>query len=98
MPLYTVRDKTSGERHDVLMSYTDLKQLLADDRNLEQVLTGAPGIVGGVGDRNKAGTRFNDRMQQIANSHPNSPLAEKHRRRTAKEVKTSEVVKKHIGI
>ena len=52
----------------------------------------------GVGPKTDGG--FNERMEQIANSHPGSPLANRYggsgsKTKSHKEIKTRNVLKKH---
>ena len=50
----------------------------------------------GVGPKTDGG--FNERMQQIADSHPGSPLADRYggvKNKSHKEIKTRNVLKKH---
>ena len=50
----------------------------------------------GVGPKTDGG--FNERMEQIANSHPGSPLANRYgggQTKSHKEIKTRNVLKKH---
>ena len=50
----------------------------------------------GVGPKTDGG--FNERMQQIADSHPGSPLASRYgagKTKSHKEIKTRNVLKKH---
>ena len=50
----------------------------------------------GVGPKADGG--FNERMEQIANSHPGSPLADRYggtKTKSHKEIKTRGVLKKH---
>ena len=50
----------------------------------------------GVGPKTDGG--FNERMEQIANSHPGSPMADRYggsKIKSHKEIKTRNVLKKH---
>ena len=38
---------------------------------------------------------WKDNLSRIADAHPNSPLAQQHKKRSIKEVKTQQVVEKH---
>tara|TARA_B100000927_G_scaffold204067_1_gene165528 strand:- start:190 stop:528 length:339 start_codon:yes stop_codon:yes gene_type:complete len=100
MPTYTLEDKETGEQHDVLMSWNDLQEYKKGNPHLKQVITGTPSIVGGVGNRTGLGNSggFNEVLSKVADAHPRSTLADGIRRRTAKEVKTDEVIKKHVDM
>jgi len=44
----------------------------------------------------KTDNGFKEVLSKIADAHPHSPLADRYRRKTVKEVKTRQVVKKHL--
>ena len=44
MPTYTLRNKSTRERHDVVCKWNELQKMLEEDSNLIQVLT-SPTIV-----------------------------------------------------
>ena len=47
----------------------------------------------GVNMKNDGG--WKDNLSRIADAHPNSPLAQQHKKSSIKEVKTQQVVEKH---
>ena len=47
----------------------------------------------GVNMKNDGG--WKDNLSRIADAHPNSALAQQHKKRSIKEVKTQQVVEKH---
>jgi|TARA_B100001093_G_scaffold214197_1_gene205491 predicted nucleic acid-binding Zn ribbon protein len=100
MPTYTLEDKETGEQHDVLMTWDDLQEYKKGNPNLKQVITGGPAIVGGVGNRTGLGQSggFNEMLSKVADAHPRSELGKSVRRRSAKEVKTDQIVDKHVKI
>ena len=58
----------------------------------------APKIVSGVNHNSKIPDGFNERMAKIGEAHPNSAVGDRYRKnKSIKEIKTQEVVKKHIG-
>ena len=60
----------------------------------------APNIVSKVGSRTGLGGTggFNEVLSKVADAHPRSDLAKSIKRRSAKEVKTDEVIDKHAKI
>ena len=98
MPTYTLEDKETGEQHDVLMTWNDLQEYKKGNPHLKQVITGTPGIVSGIGNRSGLGNSggFNEMLSKVADAHPRSELAKATKSRSAKEVKTDEIVEKHV--
>ena len=98
MPTYTFFDEDTDETFDMFLSMAQREQYLKRNRRIRQVPV-AVAIAGdhimGVGPKVDGG--FNDRMEQIANSHPGSPLADRYggSSKSNKEIKTRNVLKKH---
>ena len=98
MPTYTFYDKKTKQEYDEFMSMDDREEYLKNNSHIIQVpvavaLTGDH--IMGVGPKVDDG--FNERMEQISNSNPGSPLAERYgaHTKTTKEIKTREVLRKH---
>lgn len=94
MPLYTYRDKNTGDVFEVLMSYKDIEKYNEAHPHLEKLMD-APNIVSGVSITNKVAGGFKDVLSRISDAHPSSPLADNHGRKSIKQVQTERVVKKH---
>ena len=96
MPTYTIRDKNEDEYYDTICSWSELQEFLENNPHCEKVVT-APAIVSGVQGRSfKTDGGFNEVMSKIADSHPNSPLAERYGNKgTHKNIKVKNVAKKH---
>ena len=98
MPTYTFFDEDSDETFDMFLSMAEREKYLKRNPQIRQVPV-AVAIAGdhimGVGPKVDGG--FNDRMEQIANSHPGSPLADRYggSSKSNKEIKTRNVLKKH---
>ena len=96
MPTYTFMDNITGFAFDEFMSMSERETYLKDNPHISQV----PVMFAYVGDHimgvgPKVDSGFNERMQQIANSHPGSPLADRYGKSSHKEIKTRNVLKKH---
>ncbi len=89
MPTYTIRNKKTQTIFEVFCKYPELQEMLEDDPDLVQMLT-TPSIISGIeGKTFKEDSGFRENMQRIAESHPNSALAEKYgTNRTNKDIKT----------
>ena len=99
MPTYTFKDNITGFNFDEFMGMSERETYLKDNPHISQV----PVMFAYVGDHimgagPKSDSGFNERMEQIANSHPGSPLADKYggtKNKSHKEIKTRNVLKKH---
>ena len=98
MPTYTFFDEDTKETFDMFLSMAEREKYLKGNPQIRQVPV-AVAIAGdhimGVGPKVDSG--FNERMEQIANSHPGSPLANRYggKGKSHKEIKTRNVLKKH---
>lgn len=100
MPIYSFRDKETGEIHDEIMSWDQRQEYLKDNEHLESVLTKAPGLVKGTGDRTKPPSGFKEVLSKISEANPTSALAGDYGHKDHKSVKVREAVekvKKKIG-
>ena len=98
MPTYTFFNEKTEVEWDVMMSNAEREQYLKDNPEVSQIPGGfvvAGDHIMGVGPKVDGG--FNERMEQIANSHPGSPLADRYggSSKSHKEIKTRDTLKKH---
>ena len=93
MPTYEFYNTKTEEVEDHFMSYTKLDEFKKDNPHLQQRVS-APNIVGSVSVKNKEGG-FGEVLDKVAEGHPSSSLANERTRKSTKEVKTREVLKKH---
>ena len=99
MPTYTFIDKDTGLTYDEFMGMSERESYLKENPHISQL----PNMFAFVGDHSmgagpKTDGGFNERMEQIANSHPGSPLASRYggsKTKSHKEIKTRNVLKKH---
>ena len=93
MPTYTLEDIETGEQHEVFMSFGEMQEY-KKIHNLKQIIQ-APNIVSGarVGTGKLGG--FKEVLQKVGEGFPGSAVDKAHNRRTAKQVKTDAIVKKH---
>ena len=95
MPVYTFENIKTGKEYTEQMSMSELEEYLQKNKNVRQVFT-TLNIVGGVaGLTHKPDSGWNDTLQKIAEKHPGSPLAEKYRKKSIKEIRTKQVIDKH---
>lgn len=97
MPTYTFKNKETNEVYDKFMSISQREEYLKSNPHIVQTIETAPALSGdsvGLGFRRNDGG-FNDLMNRIGQANPGSAVAEKYTRKSAKQVKVDNVVKKH---
>ena len=95
MPIYTFENTKTGKVYDDMMSIAEKEEFLEKNKHIKQCLTKiniSSGVMG-VNMKNDGG--WKDNLSRIAEAHPNSELANQHKRRSVKEVQTQQVVAKH---
>jgi hypothetical protein len=93
MPIYTFRNKTTGEEWDDLMSISEMEKF-TKKRNIELVPTAAM-LVGSVGQMDsKIDGGFKEVLGKISDAHPYSALADRYRKRDSKEAKNKAALDK----
>tara|TARA_Y200000002_G_C22223842_1_gene472698 strand:+ start:220 stop:531 length:312 start_codon:yes stop_codon:yes gene_type:complete len=95
MPIYTFENTKTGKVYDDMMSIADKESFLKKNKHIKQCLTtiNISSGVKGINMKNDGG--WKDNLSRIADAHPTSPLADQHRKRSIKEVKTAQVIQKH---
>ena len=79
-----------------MMSIAEKEDFSKKNKHIKQRLTTiniSSGVMG-VNMKNDGG--WKDNLSRIADGHPNSALAQQHKKRSIKEVKTQQVVEKHV--
>ena len=97
MPSYTFYDEKSGIEWTEMLSIADRTKFLEDNKHIKQAVVPVA-VVGdhvmGVGPKTDSG--FEERMSQIANAHPGSPLASRYKSNESHaKIKARNVVEKH---
>ena len=96
MPRYDFKNMKTGEVKEYSMSWKDLDQFKKDNPNLQQQILPSNFITRRDGDvLKKAGAGWNEVLQKVGENYPDSEVAKKNIRRTAKQVATDKVAKKH---
>lgn len=96
MPTYKFRHKITEKENIEFMKISERDDYLKENPDLVQVPYGAPLIAyRNMGSEIKVDGGFKEVLQKAAEAHPLSPLADRYMRKTAKQLKTEQVVKKH---
>jgi len=99
MPTYLFRDTNTGEIHERLMSISAREDYLKEHPHMTTIIQ-APMLVSGVSTsnakQNKVPDGFKEVLSKVAEAHPTSTVAERYGKKSTKDVKTREIVKKHV--
>ena len=96
MPIYSFKNTKTGKVYDDMMSIADKEVYLKKNKHIQQMVTKiniSSGVVGVGAMRNDNG--WKEMQSRIAEAHPISPFADQHGKKSAKDIKTQAVVKKH---
>ena len=100
MPTYKFKNLVTGVVYEDFMSIKDMEKL-KDNPNIELQLPDTLNIISQTGDNIDAKTDggWKETLAKISEAHPDSKLANQYgKRKSAKDVKTAEVRKKHKTI
>ena len=97
MPTYNFINTETGEEFESFMRISEREEYLIANPHIQPVMT-APAIVSGVSSstQNRVPDGFKEVLSKVAEAHRGSDFANKHLRKSIKEVKTEQVVKKHV--
>jgi len=95
MPTYTFQDTETGEVFDKILKISEKDDFLKSNPNLKSLVTGI-NIVAGVGGM-KTDSGWKENLSRIAEAHPTSALADRYGSKSVKDVKTKQVINKHLG-
>ena len=97
MPTYEFVNKKTKKIEEHFMSISAYDQFKADNPHLERYYSGAPMLMHHTtaSDGIKTDNTFKEVMAKVAEKHPASPLADKYLRKSAKDIKTKEIISKH---
>ncbi len=100
MPTYQFLNTETAEEFEVLMKISEREEYLKNNPHIQPVLT-APALVSGVSTSNSRTGRvpsgFNEVLSKVAEAHPTSKVAQRFGKKSIKQVKTEQIVKKHLG-
>jgi hypothetical protein len=95
MPIYSFENIKTGKEFTEHLTMSELDAYLKKNKNIRQVFTSL-NIVGGVsGLTHKQDGGWKDNLQRIAEAHPGSPLADRYKKKSIKEIRTKEAINKH---
>ena len=95
MPTYSFIDKDTDEEFEMFMSWSDREEFLKENPNIEPRMFSAPALVRGVATSNKVPDGFKEVLSKVAEAHPESVVGDRYGKKSIKNVKTREIVKKY---
>jgi hypothetical protein len=96
MPTYNFLNNETGEEFEAFMKISEREEYLKTNPQIQTVMT-APAIVSGVSTskQNRVPDGFKEVLSKISEAHPASAVADKHGRKSIKQARTEQVIKKH---
>ena len=95
MPLYTFENKRTGKTFTEMMTIAEMESYLKKNKHIRQNITSV-NIVGGVsGMSYRSDQGWKETLSKISEAHPNSALAQQHGKRSIKQVKTEQAIRKY---
>ena len=97
MPTYNFVDTETGEEFELFMKWSGRETFLKENPHIQPILT-APAIVSSVAGMgsHRVPDGFKEVLSKVAEKHPGSAVGEKYGRKSIKEARTAQVVKKHV--
>ena len=95
MPLYTFYNKKSKKEHTDMMTISEKEKYLAKNKHISQVIVPINIVAGVSGLSYRQDGGWKDNLSRIAEAHPKSALADRYGKKTIKQSKTEQVLKKH---
>ena len=97
MPLYTFYNKRSKKEFTEMMTISEMESYLKKTKHITQRISGVNIVAGVSGMSYRSDGGWQEVKSKIAEAHPTSPFGRANRKRGIKEVKTEQVVKKHLA-
>lgn len=100
MPIYSFKDKESGDVFDLLLKISEKEEFLKANPQLESIITGAPKIISGREGGHKPDEGFNELLSRIGEANPHTNLGRAVNKADSKQQRINKAVdnyKKRIG-
>lgn len=100
MPIYSFKDKESGDVFDLLLKISEKQDFLDANPQLESIITGAPKIISGREGGHKPDEGFNELLSRIGEANPHTNLGRAVNKADSKQQRINKAVdnyKKRIG-
>jgi len=95
MPLYTFENKRTGKTFTEMMSISEMESYLKKNKHVKQQITSINIVAGVSGQSYRSDQGWKETLSKVAEAHPQSALANEVGKKSIKQIKTEQVVKKH---
>ena len=95
MPIYTFYNKKTKKEYDDMMSISEMESYLSKNKHITQVLQPINIVAGVSGLTHKNDQGWKENMSRIAEAHPTSPLADRYGKKSIKQIRTQQALKKN---
>ena len=95
MPTYNFKDTKTGQEFEEFFTMNGKDLFLKQNPDIVQLPSLFSMSASGTGDRIKTDDGWKENLSRIAEAHPNTPLGHKYSKKTIKEQKTRQGLKKH---
>ena len=97
MPTYNFVNTETGEEFELFMKWSGRETFLKENPHIQPILT-APAIVSSVAGMgsHRVPDGFKEVLSKVAEKHPGSAVGEKYGKKSIKEARSAQVVKKHV--
>ena len=98
MPTYEFKNTETGEEFEAIMKISEREEFLKTNPHIQPMVS-APMLVSSVAGMgtHRVPDGFKEVLSKVAEAHPASPVAQKHGKKSIKQIKTEQVIKKHLG-
>ena len=95
MPIYTFYNKKTKKEYDDMMSISEMEDYLSKNKHITQVLQPINIVAGVSGLTHKNDQGWKENMSRIAEAHPTSPRADRYGKKSIKQIRTQQALKKN---
>ena len=95
MPNYNFKNNKTGEEWEEFFTMSGKDLFLEQNPDVVQLPSLFSMSASGTGDRIKTDSGWKENLSMIAEAHPNTPLGDKYNKKSTKDIKTRQVLKKH---
>ncbi len=97
MPLYTFKNTKTGKEFTNMMSISEMESYLKKNKHVKQQITSVNIVAGVSGMSYRHDQGWKEVQSKIAEAHPQSAFGREHGKKSVKQIKTEQVVKKHMA-
>tara|TARA_S200000501_G_scaffold297915_1_gene284299 strand:- start:64 stop:378 length:315 start_codon:yes stop_codon:yes gene_type:complete len=95
MPIYTFYNKRKKKEFTEMMTISEMESYLKKNKHITQRILGVNIVAGVSGMSYKSDQGWKETLSKVAEAHPQSALASEVGKKSIKQIKTEQVVKKH---